>query len=270
MTTLRRILLTTSLAVAAGSVASASPIIGHLDFLSSPTTFGPSNTDFTYSLSLSKFDPGTDGVPVGATLTGATIYFYAQENVNTLSLTNTASGVETFTFLATSNITSNSSNSANNADKFGTETLNLFSQTMTLGGSGAPACPESTPSASCSSVAFTPPPLSVTNLTIGFPTGTGALGVDGVTKNIMSGDLANYIGATNFTLGGSTKSFTSFSGGGNNINPAIATTAEFEAEVDYTYALPSSTPEPATMGMVGSGLLGLSWLLRRRRKQVIS
>src|ERR1700691_4488669 len=108
MTTLRRMLLTTSLAAAACGVASANSI----DFLSTPTTQGPTNTDFTYSLSLPKFNLAGD------ILTGATIYFFAEGTVNTLTLTNTASGAETFTFQATSNVTSNSSNSANNADKF--------------------------------------------------------------------------------------------------------------------------------------------------------
>jgi hypothetical protein len=264
MTTLRRILLTTSLTIAASSVASASSIIG---YLSTPTTQGPTNTDFSYSLSLPKFNL------VGDTLISATIYFYAQENVNTLTLTNTASGVQTFTFQATSNATSNSSNTANNADKFTGETLTLFSQSMMLGGLGDPACAPSSPNSTCSSVTFAPPTIEVTNLEIGFPTGTGHLGLDGVTKTISGGDLANYIGATNFTLGGSTKSFTSFSGGGNNVSPAIATTAQFSAEIDYTYTVPtppSSTPEPATMAMTGGGFLGLAWLLRRRRKEVKS
>jgi hypothetical protein len=257
MTTLRRILLTTSLAAAACGVASANSI----DFLSSPTTVGPSNTDFVYSLSLPKFDLAGD------TLTGATIYFFAEGTVNTLSLTNTASGAETFTFQATSNVTSNSSNSANNADRFQGETLTLFSHSITLGSNTTPACPEATPSAACSSVSYTPPPLEATNLTLGFTTGTGGLGLTGVTKSITGADLANYVGATDFTLGGNTKSFTSFSGGGNNIQSAIDTTGQFSAEVDYTYTVPSGTPEPVTMALVGSGLLGLGFLGKFRRKR---
>jgi hypothetical protein len=256
-------LLTTSLAAAACGVASANSI----DFLSTPTTQGPTATDFAYSLALPKFDPGTGGIPLGATLTGATIYFLAEESVNTLTLTNTASGAETFTLELTSNVTSLSSNSANSADKFSGETLTLFSQSMTIGDKSLPACPESTPSATCSSVAFTPPSLVTTNLTLGFPTGTGALGVDGVTKTITGGDLANYIGASNFTLGGSTKSFEGITGGGANISAAIATTAEFSAEVDYTYTVSTTTtPEPAAMALLGGGLLGLGFLGRFRRK----
>jgi hypothetical protein len=266
MKTLRRILLTTSLAAAACGVASANSI----DFLSSPTTFGPSTTDFTYSLALPRFLAGTDGVPLNATLTGATIYFFAEESINTLTLTNTASGVESFTYLATSNVTSNSSNSANNADRYMTETLALFSMPMVLGGDSTPPCPEADASAACSSVAWTPPAIGETNLTIGFPTGTGGLGVDGVTKSITGGDLANYTGATDFTLGGSTKSFSSFAGGGGNINVVQNTTAGFEAEIDYTYTIPSGTPEPVTSALVGGGLIGLGLLSRRRRKIVKS
>jgi hypothetical protein len=203
----------------------------------------------------------------GDTLTGATIYFYAEESVSTLTLTNTASGVETFTLQLTSNVTSNSTNSAHAADKFGAETLTLFSQAMTLGGTGTGACPLDTPSAACSSVSFTPPPLVQTNLTLGFPTGTGALGVDGIIKSIVGSDLLNYTGAGTFTLGGNTKTFESFSGGGGNIGANIDTTAEFSAEIDYTYTVPSGTPEPATMALVGGGLLGLGFLGRFRRKR---
>jgi hypothetical protein len=255
-------LLTTSLAAAACGVASANSI----DFLSTPTTQGPTATDFAYSLALPKFDPGTDGIPLGATLTGATIYFLAEESVNTLTLTNTASGSETFTLELTSNVTSLSTNSANSADKFSGETLTLFSQAMTIGDKTDPACPESTPSASCSSVSFTPPSLVTTNLTLGFPTGTGGDHLTGVTKSITGADLANYIGASNFSLGGSTKSFEGITGGGANISAAIATTAEFSAEVDYTYTVSAGTPEPATMALVGGGLLGLGFLGRFRRK----
>ncbi len=262
MKTLRRLLLTTSLAAAACGVASANSI----DALSTPTTVS-GTTDYTYSLSLPEFDPGVDGVPATAQLTGATIYFFAEETVSTLTLTNTASGVETFTFVATSDVTSNSSNSANSADKYGTESLSLFSQSMTLGGtSNAGTCPDHSASATCNSVSFTPPALTATNLTLGFPTGTGGDGLTGVTKTISGADLANYIGSGDFNLGGSTKAFSTFAGGGGNINVAQSTTAAFSAEIDYTYSIPSGTPEPATMALMGGALIGLSLLGRRFKK----
>jgi hypothetical protein len=99
------------------------------------------------------------------------------------------------------------------------------------------------------------------------PTGTGGLGLDGVVKSITGGDLANYVGATDFALGASTKSLTTFSGGGNNIDTSVTTTAEFRAEVDYTYTPASSTPEPVSMGLFGGGLLGLGLLSKRRRRK---
>ena len=219
-------------------------------------------------MSLPKFDLAGD------VLTGAKIYFFAEGTVNTLTLTNTATNTETFTFLATSNVTSNSSNSATNLDSYQGETLGLFSLAMTLGGDTTPACPQGTPSASCSSVSFTPPPIEVTNLGLGFTTGTGGLGLNGVVKNITGGDLLNYVGGvgSTFTLGGSTKSFTSFSGGGNNIEAGIGTTAQFSAEIDYTYSVPvkSETPEPGTMALLGSALLGLGLLGKRLGKKLIS
>jgi hypothetical protein len=211
-----------------------------------------------------KFNPGTSGVPGTAVLTGATIYFFAEETINSLTLTNSSNSSELFTFIASSNATKNATNSANSADKYGTETLTLFSESMTLGPTGTPTCPSQTPSVTCSSVSFGP--LTANNLSTG-PSGFGGDGLDGVIKNITGGDLANYTGAGNFTLGGNTKAASSFSGGGGNINVLQNTSAEVEAEVDYTYTVPSGTPEPATMALVGGGLLGLGFLGKFRRKK---
>jgi hypothetical protein len=275
MNLFRRILASAALVVAAAGIASA-------DSIYSTTAVVSFSTDNSYTLTLNDFNPSL------GTLTGATIYFAASEDVSTLSLTNVASTSETFNFNATSNLVYGSSNSAHSADKFTGEILDdfdtgsgpgqaqypLVSGPITLGpgvgGSAVGACPEYTPSSSCSSVTYTPGDIVVNNTdsVYGFTTGTGLGGVFGVTKSITGADLANYTGPGTFTLGGSTLSSTSFSGGGNNVSPSIVTTASFQAEIDYTYtdAVPPSTPEPGTMFLLGSALVGLGVLGKRRRR----
>jgi hypothetical protein len=262
MNLIRRTVCTTALVLAVSGLASASTVVGYsTQFPAS----GTQATDFSYTLTLPKFDPVAIGQPT-AVLTGVTLYFYAEESVMNLSLSNVGTDAQSdFEVLFTSNVTKNFANSANAADKYGTETLSVFdSGLISLGGAGNPACPTGTPSLSCSNVTYAPPPISHANTDDFGPTGTGVQGVFGVVKSGTS--IASYIGSGTFDLTGQTGAFTSFSGGGGNIHLDQSTVANLKAEVDYTYDIPSNTPEPSTMLLLGSSLFALSFVRRRARR----
>jgi len=279
--TLRRILTGTVLGLMLACLASANQI-GFLDS-QGVVTF---SADGTYTMTLPDFNPA------GGTLTPteATIYLYAAENVQTLSLTNTSVTTETFNLDLSSNMVRGSTNTATETDKYTGEVLDLFDTgiginasggpdyaplpvpagTLTLGGSGTPSCPTGAASSACSSVSYTPPNELVQNIdpVYGFNTGTGIQGVDGVIENITGADLANYIGVGTFNIAGGTETLADFQGGDEYILLVDGSTASFEAEIDYSYSVSSSTPEPATRALMCSALIGLGLLGSRfKRKQ---
>ena len=212
--------------------------------ISYTSTFGPSTTDFSHVFSLSDFNPAL------GTLTGVQLELDANENISSLALSNLGNVTETnFTALATSNI-KGITNTANAADAISAFTLVEFDSSvnfpggMSLGPAGSGNCPLDTPSASCANVNFDPPAVA-----------------DSKIKN--SASVAGYIGAGSFNITGATTAFSSFSGGGGNISLAQNTNATLTAKVTYTYTPPSGVPEPATMLLMGSALLGVA-LFRKR------
>jgi len=240
-------------------------------------------TDSTYSLTLPQFN--TDGGLY--TLTSATMYFYGAETVSSLTILNNAATTQSFDLEVTSNLNHSPGNTANSADAYTGEVLDLFDtgigpglsqlpvpeHSITLGGSATPNCAFQTPSSACSLVTYVGQSPELTMLVqnidavYGFNTGTGIQGVDGVIKNITGADLANYTGAGTFNLTGGTKGLDTFSGGGNNQQLNINSAASFEAEIDYTYSINSGTPEPATMALMGGALLGLGLIGKRFKKK---
>lgn len=240
-------------------------------------------TDGSYTLTLPDFN--TDG---GAyTLSSATLYFYAKNDVSSFALSNAALNAQTFNLYESANMTRNSTNSANSNDRYVNEVLDLFDTNIGpglaqpnenfpgpigLGSVGSPACAEYNPNLTCSSVLFVPPDIVVSNTDAiyGFGTGTGTQGVFGVVKSITGSDLCNYTlgcnGTGTFNLTGSTLTSETLTGGGGNINLGIATNATFEAEIDYTYSITSTTPEPTTMALLGGALLGLGLIGKRFKK----
>jgi hypothetical protein len=70
-----------------------------------------------------------------------------------------------------------------------------------------------------------------------------------------------------FTLAYDTLTGTTFNGGGGNLTATQATVTNGTYKIIYNYTAPSSTPEPATMTLFGSALLGIGFFARKRFKK---
>jgi len=251
------------------------------DTVYSTATFGPT-TGSTYNLQLATFNPSL------GTLTGVELFFQAVENVTDFTVMNTGSSPQTFSLTVTTDLTNTFVNSATAADKFtaASQNLTVFDTggTTILALGSCKEDPTTTVPLSCAGAqtlaggASTEyAPLTVNNTNPNYsgannpdfavpPVGTGLGGVTGVTKTGTS--IGNYVGGTGFfTLSGTTLGGTTFSTTGtNNETLSQTTTTTYEAEVDYTYTPFSSTPEPATMVLFGSALVGLGFIRRRQKK----
>jgi hypothetical protein len=86
---------------------------------------------------------------------------------------------------------------------------------------------------------------------------TGAL-------SVLSADLTNYESSFSFLTTTSTSVTASFSGG--NVTVTQATTDDLNAQEVITYTVPGGAPEPTTMVLFGSALLGLGCIRKRIRK----
>ena len=257
----RRILFGALTSLVSVGVASASSII---TFTSNIVA---GNTELPYTLTLNKFDTTL------GTLTGVRLVFKGSET-SSLSLKNTSTGSVTFNINADANLTKfpDTTNSATAADKYSGENLTLFDTgigaglgSCSLGGTPAPGTCAPITIAGGATNNLGSVTVNNTDAAFGLPSAT-ILGVLGVVKNGTS--IVNYSinGAGTFTISGATLNLITFSGAGGNITATQGSSASFQAAVEYTYTVPSTTPEPATMALVGGGLVACGFLRRRSKK----
>ncbi|MFZ1087053.1 MAG: choice-of-anchor E domain-containing protein [Terracidiphilus sp.] len=105
-------------------------------------------------------------------------------------------------------------------------------------------------------------PISVTPAN---PYNPGPISITGsATENVASADWANFIGpgsiAFNFT--GNDTTIIDETGGG--LTPSQTTDPGINVAITYDYTPESLTPEPGTLTLLGTGLLGLAGMLRSK------
>jgi PEP-CTERM motif len=285
-----KLLISLAALAASSGVASASVIT--IGFTASQI-LASNGTSFT--LNLPKFDPGTNGIPNGATLNSVTLYFFASDQVSQFQLTN--SGADgSFTIADAVSVVKTFSNTAYTFDRFLNENLTTFDtlnpDTGTGFSTGAGSCTPGDnfiePYNNCSQItlaagqtvdyastnsAINPNynnpnfpggnsaigPFTVTNIdpVYGFTSATGVQGVTGLTLTDTA-HMSGYNGSGNFALSGTAQNTFSELAGTLDLSNAVTQTLSYSAEVDYTYTYtPAAAPEPATMALLGSALFGL-------------
>jgi hypothetical protein len=243
MLTLRRILTSATLLIAATGIASADSIV---TFTSS---FSAEPTDITdQAIPMTPFVPGTDGVPLGAVLVSYDVA-YTETISGLLTIQNTGTSLSTV---------------KGTIDSLGL--LYLFTSAAAHG--DTPIDPANPPTDDAFGGAGPDPLFSVkAKLNPGQSTTPAPYTVPGGpadTGPIDTG-LAAVESAWSAFASSATNVSSSATGSGNG-KVTYSNEVAGSVSVTYDYVVPSGTPEPTTMFLMGGALVGLGLLGKRLKR----
>jgi hypothetical protein len=235
MTTARRLLIASALAAVSAGLASANSING------SCTSVGPAHTEL-----------GTTGDAAQIFCTGP-VGLTADDQITSVTLTINGAIVNTSTDHSVVTV----HNTTSSTQTGSASTNSKFFLTSSLSGFSFPGIGVAHP---LFAVEASTGPVSIA---AGATETFGVTGSGDVTKTNTT-NLSPY--ENSFTIDFGTKTaLTNGIGGGNNVTTQT-TWATAGAEVEYTYQVNSGTPEPGTMGLLGSALVAIGLLGKRFRR----